>query len=129
MCAISSAEVQPLVSIVIPTFNAEFYVGGAIDSALAQQAVAVEVIVIDDASADATPSLVSAIAERDGRVRIERFTANAGPGAARNCGFAVARGQWIAVLDADDLMAPDRLSYLIAAGEREGADIVSDNLL
>jgi succinoglycan biosynthesis protein ExoO len=54
---------------------------------------------------------------------------NSGPGAARNRAIALARGQFVAILDSDDLMAPDRLARLVAVAERESADIVADNLV
>ena len=54
---------------------------------------------------------------------------NGGPAAARNAGFAEAAGRWVAVLDSDDLMHPRRLERLVAEAEREGADIIADDLL
>ncbi len=54
---------------------------------------------------------------------------NGGPAAARNAGLAVARGEWIAVLDADDMYTPSRLKRLIELAETNRADVVADNLL
>jgi succinoglycan biosynthesis protein ExoO len=73
--------------------------------------------------------MVRELARAEPRIRIESLPRNMGPAAARNRGFAVARAPWIAVLDSDDLFAPDRLRQLIRVAERVGADIVSDNLL
>ena len=123
----SSLE-KPLVSIVIPAFNAEAFIAGAIRSALAQTILQVEVIVVDDGSSDSTVSIVEREVERDQRVRLQRMQRNSGVSAARNSGFAVARGKWIAVLDSDDLMAPDRLERLVQEGDRSNCDIVADDL-
>lgn len=116
-------------SVIIPAYNAEAFVAGAIASALAQTEPHIEVIVIDDASTDATAAAVAQLAARDERVRLLPSAVNGGPGAARNRGLDAARGQWIALLDADDGFAPRRLETLLALGERHGVDLVSDNLL
>ena len=118
-----------LASVIMPAYNAEAFVARAIASALAQTEPRVEIIVIDDASTDATAAIVARIAARDERVRLLRSAVNGGPGAARNRGLDVARGEWIALLDADDGFAPHRLETLLALGERRGADLVSDNLV
>jgi len=82
--------------------------------------------VVDDASSDNTNSVVQNLAEKDSRINIIRLTSNTGPSGARNIGFAAAKGEWIAVLDADDAFTPGRLERLIAAGHETGADIVVD---
>jgi succinoglycan biosynthesis protein ExoO len=87
----------------------------------------VEVIVIDDGSTDLTATIVEQEAEADQRVRHHRLDKNSGVSVARNRGFDLARGQWIAVLDSDDVMAPDRLERLMEEGDRHDAQIVADN--
>ncbi len=119
---------SPLVSIGVATFNASRHVEAALRSALAQTVADIEVIVVDDASSDDTVARVDAIMQRDPRVRLERLTANGGPAVARNRALALARGRWFAILDSDDLFAPDRLEKLIAAAEARGADLIADNL-
>ena len=97
----------PLVSVVIPAFNAELFIGETIDSVLAQTYPAYEVIVVDDGSSDRTRELVT---ERFGtRVRLV-VQENQGPSAARNAGAAAARGDYLAVIDADDIWLPKKLS-------------------
>src|SRR3954469_7601896 len=96
------ATAMELVSVIMPAFNAERFVGRAIQSALQQTEARIEIIVVDDSSSDATPSIVARIAAADTRVRLLRSTANMGPAAARNRGLEKARGTWIALLDADD---------------------------
>ena len=117
------------VSVVMANYNAAPYIQDAIKSALSQTLKSLEVLVADDASIDDSVVRVKAIAARDPRVRLIVARENAGAGAARNRALAVARGKWIAVLDSDDLMHPERLAFLIDAAERDGADIVADDLL
>jgi glycosyltransferase involved in cell wall biosynthesis len=95
---------NPLVSVVIPAFNAERFLGEAIESVLAQTYGPLETIVVDDGSTDGTVAVASAY---EGVTMIEQ--ANAGPSAARNRGFAASRGDFIAFQDADDLMTPHKL--------------------
>ena len=116
----------PLVSVVIAAHDAEAFVDGAIRSALAQRGVALEVIVVDDASRDATRAVVEAVG--DPRVRLVGLSTNVGPGGARNAAIDAARGRWIAVLDADDAMEPTRLARLSAQGDAARADVVADDL-
>src|SRR4051812_20102412 len=94
------------ITVIIPAYNSRRLVAGAIDSAFAQTYAPLEVIVIDDGSQDGTAEIVE---ERYGsRVRL-LSQANAGPSAARNAGIAIARGNWIAFLDADDVWIPEKL--------------------
>jgi succinoglycan biosynthesis protein ExoO/succinoglycan biosynthesis protein ExoU len=118
-----------LVSVVMPAFNAEAFIGAAISSAQAQTEARIEILVVDDGSTDRTGEIVRAAAAADERIRYVRMEINSGPAAARNRALALARGDWVALLDADDRYHPRRLERLIALGERTGADIVSDNLL
>lgn len=118
-----------IASIIMPAFNAAAYIDGALESALQQTEQQIEILVIDDCSTDDTRDRVHAAAARDGRVRLLRMEANGGPGAARNRGLAIARGEWIALLDADDRMLPDRIRSLVAVAEEHEADVVADNLL
>jgi succinoglycan biosynthesis protein ExoO/succinoglycan biosynthesis protein ExoU len=116
-------------TIVVPAYNAEPFIAQALASALSQTESHCEVLVIDDASSDATPTIVAQIAEQGGRVRLLRNIANLGPAASRNRGIAEARGEWIALLDADDEFIPRRIETLISLGEQHDADLVADNLL
>lgn len=107
----------PLVSVIMPAFNAERFVDVAITSVLAQPVADVELIVVDDGSTDATPDILAAWAARDERVLVVRQS-NRGVSAARNAAFARARGRWFALLDADDEWASEYLSIQIPALER-----------
>jgi succinoglycan biosynthesis protein ExoO len=115
----------PQISVIIASYNIAPYVLRAVDSALHQQGVTLEVIVVDDGSSDATWDSISAIT--DPRVTILRMEHNGGPSAARNRGLAAARGEWIAVLDGDDVFYPGRLARMLALAEAQQVDIVVDN--
>ena len=107
------------VSVVIPAYNAERFIGEAIESVLAQTHPPFEVVVVDDGSTDATATVARGY---PGVTLIQRE--NGGIGAARNTGVAAATGDWLAFLDADDTWPPDRLSALLAEAEACGADAV-----
>lgn len=115
------------VSIVIAAYNAEPFIARAIASALDQREVCVEILVADDASDDGTREVVSQMAAQWPQIRLLPGATNQGPAAARNRAIDAARGAWIAILDADDAILPDRLSRLLAIARATGADIVSDN--
>jgi glycosyltransferase involved in cell wall biosynthesis len=105
---------RPSISVVIPVFNAGHRLGAALASIDAQHHDGpLEVIVVDDGSTDDTPTAIAALA---GRVRAVRQD-NAGPAAARNTGLAMATGEIVAFLDADDLWPDDKLAHQLAALE------------
>lgn len=103
-------QANPLVSVVIPAYNAERFLDEAIESVLAQTYAPVETIVVDDGSSDRTAAAARA---HDGVVVIEQE--NAGPAAARNAGFAACNGDFVAFHDADDAMTPDKLAIQMEA--------------
>ena len=117
---------QPDVSFVIAAFNAEASLARAIASAAGQTGVTVEIIVVDDCSNDRTVDVARSFP--GDVVRVIELERNAGPGAARNAGFEAAEGRWIAVLDSDDTVYPERIGRMVRRGERLGAAIVVDNL-
>jgi succinoglycan biosynthesis protein ExoO len=119
----------PSVTVAIANFNGERFIESALRTVLAQSVRDIEVVIADDASTDNSLARVRSIAAGDSRVRVLQAAVNGGPAAARNMVVEAARGEWIAVLDSDDLMHPDRLARLLAVGRRERADIVADNLL
>ncbi|HBF32371.1 glycosyltransferase family 2 protein [Rhizobium sp.] len=116
----------PDVTVVIAAFNASDTIERAIQSALSQINVSVEVIVADDCSSDQTREKVQAI--QDPRVRLIALEQNKGPGGARNAAIREARGRWIAVLDSDDVFKPMRLFRMIDRAKECDAQVVVDNL-
>ena len=108
---------QPSVSVIIPTYNASQYLAEAIDSVLAQTAPADEIIVVNDGSQDDTATVV-----RDYGNRIQYIEQiNSGPSVARNSGIAIARGEWVAFLDSDDVWLSDKLATQWRAVEQVGS--------
>jgi glycosyltransferase involved in cell wall biosynthesis len=96
----------PLLSVVIPTWNRAQLVGDAIRSVLAQREGLVEAIVVDDASTDSTIELLET--EFGDRIRLLRLEHRRGPGGARNAGARLARGEFVAFLDSDDVWLPGK---------------------
>lgn len=120
MQASSTARAQ--VSVVIPAYNAEAYIGACLQSLLAQTLVDWEALVVDDGSTDGTPSLVEALALRDRRIRLFRQS-NAGVAAARNLAITHATSESLAFLDADDVWSPVYLETMLALLEGQQVDV------
>lgn len=101
--------VNPLVSIIIPTFNRAYLIGETLDSVLAQTYQNWECIVVDDGSTDNTNELMDGYMDRDARFRYYHRPKDRLPGgnAARNYGFEVSNGEYIQWFDSDDIMLPD----------------------
>lgn len=114
------------VSVIIATYNVEHYIERSVRSALAQEGVRLEIIIVDDCSSDNTCAVASSI--MDERIRVFRFTENKGPSVARNKAISEAKGRWIAVLDGDDAFEAGRLARCIGKAKRHNADIVVDNI-
>jgi len=98
-------------------------------SALEQTWTRLEVIIVDDASQDDTVVLAERLGRYDERIKLLRSPANGGPGAARALGLAHARGEWIAILDADDRFSQRRIEHLLGIAREAAVDAVADNLL
>jgi succinoglycan biosynthesis protein ExoO len=123
------SALSPAVTVVMANYNGAAFVEAALRSALAQSLGHIEIVVADDASTDDSAARIAAIAACDERVRLLRAPRNGGPSAARNLCLDAAQGRWIAVMDGDDLMHPQRLERLLMVAERDHADIVADDLL
>lgn len=103
--------IAPPVSIIIPCYNAERFVGDTIESALKQSYPNIEVIVVNDGSTDGSLEVVQSFGDR---IRVYSGP-NRGASAARNCGFEMAQGDWIHYLDADDVIHPDKIAISLQA--------------
>ncbi|MES2152624.1 MAG: glycosyltransferase [Pseudomonadota bacterium] len=97
------------VSVIIPAYNAAQTIVRALDSVRIQQGVSIEIIVIDDASADETVAVVTAATRPGESIRMIRMPVNRGVSAARNAGIQMAQGRFLAFLDADDIWLPGKL--------------------
>lgn len=126
----SRSDRRPLsVSVILPTHNSASFVSRAIDSVLSQQGDhPLELIIVDDCSSDATVDVIQKGHGSDSRVKLIASKRNGGPGAARNQALAVAKGQWVGLIDADDAWAVDRLSGLSPLCTAD-VDILFDNII
>ncbi len=118
---------QPVVSVVIPTWNRASVVCEAIESALSQRDDGVEVIVVDDGSTDSTSGLL--LSRFGPRIRLLQLPDRLGIGAARNAGVAVATGEFLAFIDSDDVWLPGKLNAELNVLKRypNAEAIVSDS--
>lgn len=114
---------EPEVSVIIPVCNVEQYLSECLDSALSQTVENIEVICINDGSTDGSLEILKCYREKDPRIIIIDKD-NAGYGAAMNDGLDAAKGRYVAFLESDDLIAKDAYEKLVAAADKEEADIV-----
>src|SRR5215469_17015875 len=119
----------PAVSLVMANYNGSRHLPEAIASAQGQTLTDWELVLVDDASTDDSLAIAVAMAQADPRIRVLAQARNRGPAAARNRALAAARGAWVAVVDSDDVMLPNRLERLLARAEAEEAQIVADDQL
>jgi succinoglycan biosynthesis protein ExoU len=122
----AAADTKASVDVIIAAWNRSATIERAIGSVIDGASVR-SIVVVDDASTDDTAEKVERLAGQHKRVRLIRNGSNRGPSAARNRAIEASDAPWIAILDADDFMAPDRLDRLIA--ESEGWDFVADEPL
>jgi glycosyltransferase involved in cell wall biosynthesis len=109
---------MPLVSVVVPTHNRACLLHRTLASICAQQAVDLEIVVVDDGSVDDSAAIAAAA---DPRVSVIRNPAPLGVSRARNLGIARSRGDWISFCDDDDLWAPEKLATQLSAAEEAQA--------
>jgi len=111
---------DPLISVVLPAFNAAATLAEAVKSILDQTYNKFEIIVVDDGSTDSSPDILSSLAAHDRRIRVIR-TPNRGVAEALNTGIATAQGDLIARMDADDISEPTRFEMQVAHFARHKA--------
>ncbi len=116
----------PLVSVVIPAYNHERFVGAAIDSVLRQTCADLELIVIDDGSRDRTADVVQGYT--DSRLSYY-FQENQDAYNTINRGLGMARGEYVAILNSDDIYTPDRLERLLLNREQSGAECLFSDVM
>lgn len=115
-------DVQPLVSIIVPVYNAEQYLRYCIDSILGQSYTNLEVILVDDGASDSSPAICDEYAARDPRVTVIHQE-NGGIAKAQNTGLDAAHGAYIAFADNDDILDHHNIEYLLHALQSTGADM------
>ncbi|MDR0892705.1 MAG: glycosyltransferase [Mediterranea sp.] len=115
---------QPLVSVIIPVYNIEEYVGACLESVINQTYQELEIIVVNDGSIDGSADAIGAYMRRDNRIMCINKT-NGGLPSARKSGVDKATGKYIQHLDGDDALMPDAIERLVACAEATGADLVA----
>jgi glycosyltransferase involved in cell wall biosynthesis len=124
-----AAGSPPIVSVVMANFNGAGHIEEAIRSVQDQTISDFEIIVSDDASTDRSVDIIARLRAADGRIRLLRSNRNTGAAAARNRAIQNSKGQWVAIVDSDDVIHPERLATLVELAERDDADIVADDLV
>lgn len=121
---------EPLISVVVPVYDVAPYLPACLDSILGQNHRSLDVVVVDDGSTDESGRIADEYAARDSRVRVEHVP-NGGLGAARNTGLRLARGDFLAFADSDDVVPRDAYRRLLRALQRgagKGADFATGNV-
>jgi len=121
----------PRVSVVIPMFNAEKFVGECLESILNQTFQNFEVVIVDDCSTDSSCAIVESYAEKfGGRLKLAHLEKNSGGCALpRNKGLKLSRGEYIFIMDADDLLKPIALEEMYVLAKKFDADVVYFEML
>lgn len=119
---------RPLVSVVVPVYNVENYLEQCISSILAQTYENIEIILVDDGSPDRSPAICDSYANSSDRVTVIHKP-NGGLSSARNCGIALAQGDYITFVDSDDILHPEFIMKTLDAAVTLNADIVTVQLL
>ena len=114
-------EAKPLVSVIMPSYNAEKYIKEAIESVIAQTYKNWELFVIDDGSTDRTAEIARSYAEKDSRIILHRNSHNMGTAKTRNTGIKLANGEWIATLDSDDMWHLEKLEIQLKKAAKTGS--------
>lgn len=114
---------EPLISLIVPVYNGEKYIGECLDSLSSQTYRNLEVILVDDGSTDSSADICDRFAEKNRNIRVIRKE-NGGPGSAFNRGLQEAKGQYILFSDDDDIACENFCTTAVAAFEETGADIV-----
>ena len=120
---VKSAE-NPVVSVIVPFYNAANHLVRCLDSIRHEVKLAFEVLCIDDQSTDHGSEIIKHICKKDNRVRLLSHPQNLGPGAARNTGISVATGNYLIFVDADDTLVPGALAHLFSLAELHDSDLV-----
>ena len=111
------------ISVILPVYNVESYIGKCLGSLRSQTLEDLEFIFVDDRTPDGSIRIVESEAKKDPRIRIITNEENMGPGPSRNRGIEVARGEYLSFVDPDDYLAPDFYEILYRSAEENDADI------
>lgn len=120
---------EPLISVIIPTYNGAGFIERTILSVLGQTYTRFELLVVDDGSQDATGEIVQSISARDGRVKYFYQHNSGGPAQPTNYGIRQSMGRWLAFLDHDDIWLPEKLAMQVQYLQRHPVDMVTCHTL
>ena len=115
---------KPLVSVIMPSYNSEKYISETLKSVRAQSFPDWELLILDDASTDDTVKLARSYEAIDSRIRLYKNSRNMGVANSRNRGISLAKGEWIAFLDSDDIWHEDKLEIQLKRASQTGAKII-----
>lgn len=115
---------NPIISVIMPAYNAAQYIEKSIRSVQAQTFLNWELIVVDDCSEDNTVQTVTEMAQKDHRIRLYRNERNLGVAKSRNLGLELSKGNYVAFIDSDDLWYPEKLEFQRNCMQQTGADLV-----
>lgn len=119
-------SIEPLVSIIVPIYNAEQYLEKCIESLIDQSYQNIEIVLVDDDSSDLCPQICDKYAETDSRIKVIHKN-NGGAAAARKTGASISTGEFVAFVDADDWIEPDMITSMIRKQMDYRADVVICN--
>ncbi|MDE7324011.1 MAG: glycosyltransferase [Lachnospiraceae bacterium] len=117
-----------LVSVIVPSFNAELFIGDCLDSLINQTYSALEIICVDDGSVDSTYHILQKYQSKDRRIKLLKQN-NKFAGVARNCGIREAKGKYLLFVDADDFCRLDMVETLVKKAESDQTDILIFDLM
>ena len=124
MSSVSEIKTSATVSVIMPAYNAAAYIEEAIRLVITQTFTNWELIVIDDGSTDTTCAIVRQLMAEDPRIQLVQNPANMGVAHTRNRGLDLCRGDYVALLDCDDIWLPNKLEAQLSLAAESGADIV-----
>ena len=116
------------ISVIIPIYNVEQYLKKCVDSVLHQENVSYEIILVDDGSTDSSGKICDEYAAKHSEIKCIH-TPNAGPSTAKNIGYDIATGNYVAFIDSDDEIKPDMFYQMLHSGYQNNADIVCCNYI
>ena len=110
------------ISVIIPVYNVETYLKKCVDSVLCQKEISMEVILVDDGSTDSSGKICDDYASKNNNVKCLHIK-NSGPATAKNRGYKIAKGNYVAFIDSDDEIKPDMFYTMLQSGYKHDADI------
>ena len=116
------------ISVIIPIYNVEQYLKRCVDSVLCQEEVSLEIILVDDGSTDSSGKICDDYASKNSNVKCLHIE-NGGPATAKNRGYDIAKGNYVAFIDSDDKIEPDMFNSMLLSGYNHDADIVCCNYI